>query len=74
VEGSDELTPLHQRAKRLAALVQAPCLTERPTDQPKRLVLSSLVLQVFSSLLDTALPVAQFFNSPLPVKQHQGLK
>ena len=70
----EEETLLHKCAKALASTVQATCLTERPTDQPKRLVVSGVILQLLSSLMDVALPTVSYFTTPLPAKDHQGLK
>lgn len=70
----EQATSLHKRAKVIANSVQSICIRERPTVQPKRLVVSTVIHQILTSLIDTVLPVRMFFTEELPQQDHLGLK
>ena len=58
-------TKFCKRAKELADMVQCIIMIERPTVQPKRLVLTSVISPLLCSLLDSVNSYSEFLNYDL---------
>ena len=67
-------SPLHQGAKRLANMVQCVCMMERPTPQPKRLVVTTVIHQLILSLMNGVAHIDEYLNSELRLNNPRGLK
>ena len=67
-------SPLHQGAKRLANMVQCVCMMERPTPQPKRLVVTTVIHQLILSLMNGVAHINEYLNSELRPDNPRGLK
>lgn len=74
VKADSPQTPLHKEAKRLANSVQCVCMMERPTPQPKRLVVTTVIHQLILSLMSAVTHVNEFLNSALKPDNPRGLK
>ena len=65
--------PLCRRARRLANRLQCVLIAERPTVQPKRLVVTSVISQLLNSLTDSISSHAEFLTSDLKFRP-EGFK
>ena len=75
VKADSPQSPLHQGAKQLANSVQCVCMMERPTPQPKRLVVTTLIHQLILSLMNGVTHVDEFYYSAdLTPNNQNGLK
>lgn len=61
-------TPFGKGAKQLADQVQCVLMVERPTVQPKRLVVTSVISSVLTSLFDSVSSYAEFLSYDLVYK------
>ena len=66
-------TPLCRRARRLASRLQCVLIAERPTVQPMRLVVTSVISQLLNSLTDSISIHAEFLTSDLKFRP-EGFK
>ena len=66
-------TPFCQKAKQLADSVQCVMILERPTVQPKRLVVTSVISSLLTTLMDSVASFSEFIASDL-VYRPNGLK
>ena len=65
---------IHSRAKEVSGLVQCVCMTETPTPQPKRLVVTSVIKDILLSIISSLSHLDEFFNSDLCHDDSTGLK
>ena len=74
IKADSPQSPLHQGAKRLANMVQCVCMMERPTPQPKRLVVTTVIHQLILSLMNGVMHIDEYLNSELKPDNPRGLK
>ena len=74
IKADSPQSPLHQGAKRLANMVQCVCMMERPTPQPKRLVVTTVIHQLILSLMNGVMHINEYLNSELKPDNPRGLK
>ena len=73
VKDGSSSSEIHSQAEAVAGEVQGVCLSESPTPQPMRLVVTSVINQILLSLVNAFSHLDSFFNQPL-AKQPAGFK